>query len=179
VAVSGEAPTLEITFQSGDALVLVFTIMMSAHIVFSAGIVKRFGVMAANTVMFGSSALVLFMGSWQWAEVIHEVVSPLISVLVIYVGFATAAVFLLRYRSLQSLPPATVGTFHNLIPVATILLACLYLGESLGAQTIIGGTAVVAGAELVRRGHLPPWAKHLSLKNKWWPRVALSEKPAP
>lgn len=163
VAVSGEASSLELSFHFGDALVLLFTVMMSAHIVFSAGIVKRFGVMVANTVMFGSSAVVLLMGSWQWTQPKHAAPSSLILASVIYVGLATAAVFLLRSRSLQSLPPATVGTFHNLIPVATIILACVCLGESIGALTLIGGTTVVAGAELVRRAHLPQWMMSVRL----------------
>jgi drug/metabolite transporter (DMT)-like permease len=83
----------------------------------------------------------------------------------VYIGCATAAVFLLRYRSLQSLSPATVGTYHNLIPVCTIILAYLYLGEPLCVQTILGGAMVVAGAEVVRRANLPHpgfsllWAK--------------------
>jgi drug/metabolite transporter (DMT)-like permease len=134
-----------------------FTVMMSAHIVFSAGVVKRFGVMVSNTVMFGSSACFLFVGSSQVAASKHEDLSIMIVSGIVYVGFATAGVFLLRCRSLQSLPPATVGTFHNLIPIVTILLAYLVFEESIGKQTFIGATAVVAGAELVRRAHFPEW----------------------
>jgi drug/metabolite transporter (DMT)-like permease len=70
---------------------------------------------------------------------------------VLYVGCATAAVFLLRCRSLQSLSPATVGTYHNLIPVCTVLLAYLCLDEALGVSTLIGGLMVIVGAEVVRR----------------------------
>ena len=77
---------------------------------------------------------------------------------------ATAAVFLLRSRALQSLSPATVGTYHNLIPVCTVLLAYLCLDEALGVSTIIGGLMVITGAEVVRRPQLcslPPlhWTK--------------------
>src|SRR5215207_6727914 len=120
VAVSGEAATLDIHLHAGDGFVLLFTIMMSAHIVFSAGVVKRFGVMVSNTVMFGSSACLLLAGSWQLTQAQHGDLSLTIVAGIVYVGFATAGVFLLRCRSLQSLPPATVGTFHNLIPIVTI-----------------------------------------------------------
>jgi drug/metabolite transporter (DMT)-like permease len=178
IAVMGETLSVETTVGTGDALVLLFTVMMSAHIVFSAGIVRRFGVMVANTVMFGSSALILFAASWEWVEPQHENISPLILLAVIYVGVATAGVFLLRYRALQSLPPATVGTYHNLIPVFTILSASLFLSELISLSTIIGGTAVVAGAELVRRTHLPPPITN-QLLIKWFWRIAVSEKPSP
>ncbi|MGQ0810055.1 MAG: DMT family transporter [Nitrospiraceae bacterium] len=155
VAVYHGAPYAEANFQFGDLFVLLFTVMMSAHIVLSSGVVKRFGVMVSNTVMFGSSSLLLFLGSLEWPESLHEEVSPLIVASVIYIGCATSAVFLLRYRSLQSLSPATVGTYHNLIPICTILLAYLCLGEPLCVQTILGGAMVIAGAELVRRANQP------------------------
>ncbi len=165
VAISWVTP-FDAAIQFGDLFVLLFTVMMSAHIVFSSGMVKRFGVMVSNTVMFGSSSLLLFFGSPRWSEAPQPEMSPLIAVSVLYVGCATAAVFLLRCRSLQSLSPATVGTYHNLIPVCTVLMAYLWLGEPIGSTTILGGAMVVAGAEIVRRPQvlsLPflPWTKRL------------------
>jgi drug/metabolite transporter (DMT)-like permease len=127
--------------------------------------------------MFGSSSLFLFVGSLEWSEPLQEDVSPLIMASMLYIGCATAAVFLLRYCSLQSLPPATVGTYHNLIPVCTILLAYLYLDEPLGVQTILGGAMVVAGAELVRRANQPNPRSGL-LWVKLWLRSAVSHRPS-
>jgi len=49
-------------FGLGDLLILFFTVMMAAHLVWSSNIVKRYGAMTANTVMFGSSALLLLLG---------------------------------------------------------------------------------------------------------------------
>lgn len=164
VAISWLSP-FNAAIQLGDLFVLLFTVMMSAHIVFTSGMVKRFGVMVSNTVMFGSSSVLLFFGSLGWSESDHQgVLSPLIALLVLYVGCATAAVFMLRCRSLQSLSPVTVGTYHNLIPVCTVLLAYLCLGEPIGSATIFGGMMVIAGAEMVRRPQMLalrflPWTK--------------------
>jgi drug/metabolite transporter (DMT)-like permease len=168
-AISSAAPPGEATIRWGDLSVLLFTAMMSAHIVFSSGIVKRFGVMVSNTVMFGSSSLLLLVGSMPWSGALRqEVPSPTIMLSVLYVGGATAAVFLLRCRALQSLSPATVGTYHNLIPVCTVLLAYLCLDEALGVSTMIGGVMVIIGAEVVRRPQL------CSLLVPNWRRPALS-----
>lgn len=177
IAVSGEAMTFDAAVGIGDALILLFTVMMSGHIVYSAGIVKRFGIMVANTVMFGTSALILFVGSWQWIEPKHAELPLFVSLGVVYVGIATAGVFLLRYRALQALPPATVGTYHNLIPICTILSAGVLLGESLGLATLIGSGTVVAGAELVRRAQLPHWFATPPLF-KWAWRAAVSLMPS-
>ncbi len=151
VAICFAVPDGEAAVHWGDLFVLLFTVMMSAHIVFSSGIVKRFGVMVSNTVMFGSSSLLLLFGSMPWSEALQEEASPLIMLSVLYIGCATAAVFLLRCRSLQTLSPATVGTYHNLIPVCTVLLAYVWLGEPLGLSTVAGGIMVILGAEVVRR----------------------------
>ncbi|HEX8749932.1 MAG TPA: DMT family transporter [Nitrospira sp.] len=173
IAVFQAAPSEPAALKFGDIFVLLFTVMMSAHIVLSSGIVKRFGVMVSNTVMFGSSSLLLFIGSLEWSEPLHNEVSPLITASVLYVGCATAAIFLLRYRSLQSLSPATVGTYHNLIPVCTVLLAYMYLDEPVGAKTIVGGIMVVVGAEMVRRAQALPFS---SLRY-WAKPAAPSSKP--
>ena len=173
VAISTAAPPEEAALQFGDLFVLLFTVMMSAHIVFSSGIVKRFGVMVSNTVMFGSSSLLLLVGSMSSSEALPEESSPLIMVAVLYVGCATAAVFLLRCRSLQSLSPATVGTYHNLIPVCTVVLAYLCLDEPLGAGTILGGLMVIVGAEVVRRPHL------MSRASLYWAQSAVPVVESP
>jgi drug/metabolite transporter (DMT)-like permease len=153
VALSGGLPMTGDFIGSGDLLILLFTLMMSGHIVASSNVVRRFGAMVANTVMFGNSAVLLCLASLGWDEAQHEMPPASIIVGIIYIGLATAGVFVLRFRSLQFLSPATVGTYHNFIPIVTVLFAWLFLGESLGAHTMFGGVAVLAGAELVRRTH--------------------------
>lgn len=142
--------TLE--FHFGDPVVLLFTIMMAAHLVFSIHVVRRHGILTANTIMFGITTV--FISGCTVAY--GQPASPLdLSWTVwgglLFVGLATAGVFLLRCRSLQSLSPATVGAYHNLIPICTIAIAHLSLGEPLTVQTMIGALAVLFGTELVRR----------------------------
>jgi len=138
----------------GDSLVLLATIIVSFFIVLSAGIVKRYGALTANTVMFGSSAFILAAAdvfSSTPASYLH-LLSFRDSSLILYLGIATAAAFLLRYISLRSLTPMTVGAFHNLVPVCAIALAYLFLGEHVGPPVFVGGTMILAGVEMVRRG---------------------------
>ncbi len=130
--------------------------------------------MVANTVMFGSSALILFAGSWQWPEPRQGHLTFLVLGGVIYVGIATALVFVLRYRALQALPPATVGTYHNLVPICTIVAAALFFSESVGLVTVAGSGMVLAGAELVRRAHFPKWLSDAAFPK----RIAVTPKPS-
>ena len=139
----------------GDGLALLFTAMMSVHIVLSGKIVRRHGVLVSNTAMFGTSALLLtIVNAARGTAPDVSNLSWGVAGAVLFIGFGTAGVYLLRCRSLQSLTPATVGIYHNFIPICTIILGYVSLGEPLTLQTIIGAGAVMLGTELVRRG--PP-----------------------
>ena len=152
VAVSNGSLGQGMSFGFGDALALLFTLMMSCYIVLSPNIVKRFGVWTANTTMFGTTAVVLLAGKIANRTVSDGEVSLEVVGLLMFIGAATAGVFLLRSRALQSLTPATVGAYHNLIPFCTIGLAYVVLSESITMYTLLCAPAVLAGTELVRRG---------------------------
>jgi len=139
-------------FALGDALAFLFSILIAAFLVGSTELVKHYGAMAANTVMFGSSFLVLTPLTFVLAPPPPDPLSMSAIGLILYVGVATAAVFLLRYLALQSLPPSTVGAFHNFVPILSIGMAALLLGEALDVHTVIGGAGILAGVEMVRRG---------------------------
>ncbi len=165
IAISEKLANFQTDFGLGDLLILLFTFMMAAHLVWSANIVKRFGAMTANTVMFGSSAFVLFLGALVLGlPPTDDLSTPIVSS-VLYIGVATASVFLLRYRALQTIQPATVAVYQNLTPVCAILFAHFYLGEPIQFSTMVGGAIILLGAELVRRANQPQlttsyhWAK--------------------
>jgi drug/metabolite transporter (DMT)-like permease len=147
----------------GDALILLFTLMMSCYLVLSPGIIKRVGVWTANTTMFGMISIVMLSGEAARNTVSSASLSPIVIGLFLFIGTATAGVFLLRSRALQSLSPAVVGAYHNLIPIGTIGLAALWLNETVTVSTLMGALAVVGGTELVRRApvwrprHGQPW----------------------
>jgi drug/metabolite transporter (DMT)-like permease len=153
----------------GDALILLFTLMMSCYLVLSPNTIKRVGVWAANTTMFGTASLVILSGEAARGTAPHTGLSTLVVWLLLFIGAATAAVFLLRSRALQSLSPAVVGAYHNLIPICTIGLAHVWLSESVTVYTLLGALAVVAGTELIRRA---PCSGYLRLL----PRVELPHR---
>ncbi len=141
-------------FDRGDALVLLFTLMMSAHIVLSTPIIRRHGLLTANTAMFGTSSILVSGCTVAWGNSTpHMSVSWGVWGAVLFIGLGTAGVFLLRCQSLRSLTPATVGAYHNFIPISTIILAHFSLDEPLTTQTLIGACGVMLGTELVRRAH--------------------------
>jgi len=168
IAVSDGVLEFGMSSAAGDALVMLFTIMMAAHLVLSSGMAKQVRPLPANALMFGGSSLVLsllmvLVGATGWPAAKLDDFSPVTGVLVVYVGMATAAVFLLRYLALRSLTPMTVGVYHNLVPVCTIFIAGLCLDEVVEIGTIVGGVCIIAGAELVRRAPSIGW----KLESDW------------
>lgn len=152
----------------GDALVFLFTLMMAAHLVLSMHIVRRHGVLTANTTMFATSAVLVSGCTVAWGEPAPPIhLTWTIWGAVLFIGLGTAIVFLLRCRSLQSMTPATVGAYHNFIPICTIGIAHLSLGEPLTPLTVSGALAVMLGTELVRRA---PVLSISSVRNALTPR---------
>src|SRR5688572_3017641 len=160
-------------FEWGDPLVLLFTLMVAAHLVLSMHLVRRHGVLTANTAMFGGSAVLISGCTVAWDEpTLPPDLSWSVCAAVLFIGLGTAGVFLLRCRSLQTLTPATVGAYHNLIPLCTIGIAHLSLGERVTFQTALGALAVLMGTELVRRKPLWTASAHVFL-----PHTTLSAPP--
>ena len=158
----------------GDALVFVFTLMMAAHLVLSMHIVRRHGVLTANTAMFATSAVLVSGCTVAWGEPASPIdLTWTIWGAVLFIGLGTAIVFLLRCRSLQSMTPSTVGAYHNFIPICTIGIAHLLLGEPLTPLTVSGALAVMLGTELVRRA---PVLSISSIRNALTPSVHLLHK---
>jgi drug/metabolite transporter (DMT)-like permease len=151
VAVLAGPSVQDMSWGFGDALIVLFTLMMSCYLVASPGTIKQVGVWTANTIMFGSASLVILSGEAVRGTALPASLSVVAVGLLLFIGAATAGVFLLRSRALQSLSPAVVGAYHNLIPICTIGLACLWLSEAVTLYTWLGALAVVAGTELVRR----------------------------
>jgi drug/metabolite transporter (DMT)-like permease len=168
VALMPNLATGAIEFHVGDPLVLLFTFMMAAHIVFSMSIVRHHGVLTANTAMFGITAVLISGCTMAWGKPAPTSDLPwTVLGALLFIGLGTAGVFLLRCRSLQTLTPATVGAYHNFIPICTIVIAHLSLGEPLTVQTLIGALAVLLGTALVR--HKPTWAMHSILPHRRLP----------
>lgn len=61
-------------------------------------------------------------------------------------GLATGASWLCYYKALQLGPASKVAPLDKLSVALTIILAVIFLGESLNMKTIIGGLLIVIGS---------------------------------
>jgi drug/metabolite transporter (DMT)-like permease len=104
-------------------------------------------VSAAAAVALAAAAAVSGTGAWpvglrQWAPVLAS-------------GAFTAGAFVCLLAGLRRIGPVRAAIVGATEPLAASVLAVIFLGESLGPATVLGGTLILAGAvtaSLARRG---------------------------
>lgn len=76
-------------------------------------------------------------------------ISPLSWLSLVYLGLGgTALAFSLYYMAIKKIGAARAGIFINLVPVFSLLLAWLLLGETIKPAVLGGGVLVLAGVSL-------------------------------
>jgi drug/metabolite transporter (DMT)-like permease len=84
-------------------------------------------------------------------------ISPIVAVAVLGLGvLCTGLAFLIYFRLIQDIGPASTLTVTFLIPVFGILWGVLFLGESVSSHTFVGAALVLLGTALATG--FSPWA---------------------
>jgi len=74
---------------------------------------------------------------------------------ILYLGFFGSALgFFWYYEGIKAIGAARAGIFINLVPVSSIVLACLILDETLDASLAAGAVLVISGVYLTNRSPL-------------------------
>ncbi len=72
---------------------------------------------------------------------------------IVYLGvFGTVVGFIWYYQGIQRIGPVKAGLFINFVPISAILLAFLFLGESITLSLFTGAVLVVSGVYLTNTG---------------------------
>jgi drug/metabolite transporter (DMT)-like permease len=84
----------------------------------------------------------------DWARVSDwTLVSLVLSAL-----FALCLAYLIWYTAIQKIGPARTSMYSNLVPIAAMSVAAVWLGETITGRKLIGATAVLVGVLLTRLG---------------------------
>ena len=65
--------------------------------------------------------------------------------------FGTGVAFILNYRVIADEGATTATTVGYLLPVVSVLLGAIFLGEQLNARVVVGMLVVLVGVALTRR----------------------------
>lgn len=96
-------------------------------------------------IFFVTVAIVSIKGEWQRPETIsrHTLLFLVLS------GIATGLSWLCYYRALQLGPASRVAPIDKLSVVLVMLLAFIFLGETVSPKALLGGGLIAAGAVLI------------------------------
>jgi drug/metabolite transporter (DMT)-like permease len=72
--------------------------------------------------------------------------------LVLSALFALNLAYLIWYTGIQKIGPARTSMYSNLVPIAAMAVAAVWLGEPMTATKIVGASAVLVGVVLTRFG---------------------------
>jgi drug/metabolite transporter (DMT)-like permease len=141
----------------GDLLVMISVVCWAAYTLGASRLIARHSplfvtgmTMAIGGLPYVAATLPLFItadwgqvSAWTWASL---VLSALLALNVAY---------LIWYVGVQRLGAARTSMYSNMVPIAAMLVAAVWLGEPLTNTKIVGATAVVTGVLLTRLGRTP------------------------
>lgn len=136
----------------GDALMIGAALLWALYTVGSARLVRKYGAIrvTAWTLWVGTPLLVLAgapaLGATPWGEIPAWVWAGVAYAGVLSVGVA----YLLWYRGVQRLGNSRTAVYSNLVPVAALVTAWLWLGE-VPAPLQLGGAGVILGGIYLAR----------------------------
>lgn len=144
--------TLETATIQGDLLMLGAAVLWSGYTVWGSAPVARYGPlrMTAWSLWIATPAIVL-MGVPSLADTRWTQVSAGAWAGVVYAGVLSIAVaYVLWYRGVQQLGNSRTAVYSNLVPVAALATAWVWLGEVPSAGQLVGALVILTGLWLSR-----------------------------
>jgi drug/metabolite transporter (DMT)-like permease len=141
----------------GDLLTIAAALCWAIYTVFGARILRRHSPLVATTwAIVAGTLFIAPVGIAQLASADLSRVGLPVVLAVLYsgtlaAGFANVVVF----HGVKLLGPTRVNALQSLVPALAVVLAAIFLGESIRPAQVIGGVVIVGGVALLRRGAWP------------------------
>jgi drug/metabolite transporter (DMT)-like permease len=168
IAVIGPAGGVDGDGLLGAALFVAGAACWGVYSVLGKSATARFGAVTATLYATATGALLLLpfsIGESGWSELANADGSAWASILYLAV-FGTVLAFVFFYEGVSRIGASQATAFALLIPIFGVLGSVLVLGESIGAGTLVGGIAILAGLWLVQK---PAPAKEVAPKGELVP----------
>jgi drug/metabolite transporter (DMT)-like permease len=141
----------------GDLLVMVSVLCWTAYTLAGARLIQRHSPLYVTgiSMSIGAVPYVLLalpqivrmnwagVSAWTW------------TMLVLSAVLALCLSYLIWYTAVQRIGPARTSLYSNLVPIAAISVAAIWLGEPVTPTKLLGAAAVLSGVFLSRLGRAP------------------------
>lgn len=145
---------LQLSFNYGDVLMLIAVCSWAAYSVFSKSKGGHIPAMALTYYSFlvctiSCIPLVIWDKPWQW---ISEVPFSAFGAVIYMSVFASVMGYLIQQIAIREIGPGRTSIFVNLVPVFSIMLSIIILGETLELIKIFTATIIIIGVSICQTG---------------------------
>ncbi len=137
----------------GNLMTVVAAGLWAIYVAFGAPVLRRHSPLRTTTwaVCFGTLVMlppgIVQLSTVDWSRV--TIATPLA---VMYAGLLSIALGnVVQFRAVQLIGPARTTAFQFLVPAMTVVLAAIFLHETIRIEQIVGGVVIVLGILIARR----------------------------
>lgn len=153
----GEVVSLSSSTVRGDLLMVAASILWSVYTVAGRGPVQRYGPLRMTVwTLWVGAPIVVALGLPSLYRTDLATISPAAWAGVAYSGFLSIGLaYLLWYRGVQRLGNNRTAIYSNLVPVAALVTAWLWLSEVPTPAQLMGAAVILFGLTVARLGQSP------------------------
>ena len=153
----GEEISLGSETLRGDLLMVLSSMIWSAYTVVGRRPVGRYGALRVTAwTLWAGTPLLVILGLPALVSTDLSELSPGAWLGVMYAGFlAIGLAYVLWYRGVEKLGNSRTAVYSNLVPVAALFTAWLWLGETPTGLQLLGAAVILAGLTVARLGQSP------------------------
>lgn len=147
----GEAGGMQLAFDGGALVILLAAVAQALYFVLQKPYLKKYSPLELTTYSVWTGALLLLVFFPGLPERIRA--APVnVTMAVVYLGVFPAAVAYVTYAyALSQMDASRATSFLYLVPVVTLPIAWIWLGEIPNLLAVIGGLVALSGVVLVNR----------------------------
>lgn len=141
----------------GDVLMVVASVLWSIYTVAGARPVARYGALRMTVwTLWAGTPIIVLMGLPSLVDTDLTAISPGVWGGVLYSGLlAIGLAYLLWYRGVRKLGNNRTAIYSNLVPVAALATAWVWLGEVPTGMQLTGAVVILAGLTVARVAQSP------------------------
>ena len=154
---SRDAGTLASPTTRGDLLILIASMLWAMYTVGGRKPVTRYGALRVTAwTLWVATPIIFFMGLPGLMRTDLRTITPEAWIGVTYAGLlGIGLAYLLWYRAVERIGNNRTAVYSNLVPVAALITAWIWLGEVPTTLQLIGAAVILVGLTLARLAHSP------------------------
>ena len=154
---SRDAGTLASPTTRGDLLILIASMLWAMYTVGGRKPVTRYGALRVTAwTLWVATPIIFFMGLPSLMRTDLRTITPEAWIGVTYAGLlGIGLAYLLWYRAVERIGNNRTAVYSNLVPVAALITAWIWLGEVPTTLQLIGAAVILVGLTLARLAHSP------------------------